>query len=357
MGYTDMKFYANLVALLMCLTSVAQANTTCPEPNTLVYPLGKLIEREALTLEFDFDQTANPEFGTQAYVEQRHDTVLANLAGKSPAEQDALLLGRLSWSTKGTIPLLGITAFAEAGLFDTYLDVLERHDMRTHAAALKTVRAAFPNWDTTADERYKQWNSGSQQLDPVLDAALRAQSWVFVNAQPTLLDKAEDILNGDPVYESYLVKRDQADTYELHTYMMQTISNCIQRYDTPRTADEALASVPQTIADLYVVDLFLLENGNGGMHQYIFNSTGALAPNLSDVMTRWGLFDQAQSVQEAMAHFPTPYPRETQTRRAIMAEFSSTTDNALNSGTWIGDDMGIWDKVQEIAIREGYWPQ
>jgi len=352
-----MKFHTSLVALLLCLASVAQADIACPEPHTLVYPLGEVIEREALRLEFDLNQTTYPELGTQAYIEQRRDTVLANLAGKSPAEQDALLLARLSWSTKGTIPLLGITAFSDAGLFDTYLDVLERHGMGTHATALKTVRVAFPNWDTTANERYKQWNLGSQQLDPILDAALRTQSRVFENAQPALLDKAEDILTGDPVYESYLAKRDQTDIYALHTYMMQTISNCIPRYDTPRTADEALASVPQTIADLHVVDLFLLENGNGGMHQYIFNSTGALAPNLSDVMTRWGLLDQAQSVQEAMAHFPMPYPRETQMRRAIMAEFSSTTDSALNRGIWIGDDTGIWDKVQEIATREGYWPQ
>ncbi len=103
--------------------------------------------------------------------------------------------------------------------------------------------------------------------------------------------------------------------------------------------------------------MFLLEVLNGGMHQYIFNSTGMMAPQLADIMTRWTLPEQAKAMQDALAYFPTPYPRDTQKRRDIMLKFDHVTDQAVNAGTWISDDPEIWEAVKTRAKEAGYWPQ
>ncbi len=238
-----MNLRTSVLVALTCLGSMTFAAETspCPETGSLTYPLGDVIQKEGLSLEFDFNKTEWPDYGSPAHIRQTRDTVLKNLSDKSPAERDALLLGRLSWSTIGTTPLLGITTSGDAGLFDTYLDVLERHGMAEHAGALKAVRAAFPVWNTSAQARYNQWNRGNQEFDAVLDAVLHRQSDVFRKAQPPLLDKAEDILSIDPAYDAYLDKRAKTDDWQLHTFMMAEIGSCLARYATPAEADAALA--------------------------------------------------------------------------------------------------------------------
>ncbi|WP_371226445.1 DMP19 family protein [Roseovarius sp. 2305UL8-3] len=347
------------LVVLTALANLANAeDSPCPAPHQVFYPLAEVIEREGLALEFDFAQTTYPDYGSPAHVRQQRDTVLRALEGKSVAERDALLLGRLSWSTKGTLPLLSITAFPEAGLFDTYLDVLERNGLEQHAAALRIARTGFPIWNTTAEERYAQWSDGKGNiLDPLLDTTLRAQSDAFLKAQPPLLDKAQALLEGDPSYPVYAAKLENVEAYDRHIYLMQQIGTCVPRYATPEQADTALAALPPILADLHVIDLFLLESGNGGMHQYIFNSAGMLAPQFADVLARWDLPEQEAAVRDAMAYFPAPYPRDTQRRRGIMQGFDRATDSALNDGTWISDDPAIWDAVEERAQAAGYWPQ
>jgi hypothetical protein len=139
--------------------------------------------------------------------------------------------------------------------------------------------------------------------------------------------------------------------------MMAEIGACMARYGTPAEADAALEVLDPVLAEFHVVDMFLLEALNGGMHQYIFNSTGMLTPQLAEVMDRWNLTDQASTVRNAMAYFPAPYPRDTKARREVMRGFDPETDDALNEGTWISDDPAIWEAVKTRAIEAGYWPQ
>ncbi|MFK7938296.1 MAG: DUF4375 domain-containing protein [Roseovarius sp.] len=354
-----MKSILAALATLAVLATplIAQDRPACPTPGAVVYPLDEVIEKTGLALEFNFTDDTYPDFGTPAHVAQVRRNVLANLEGKSQAERDALLLGRLSWSTIGTIPLLGITTMPDAGQFDDYLDVLTRNGMDQHATALRLTRDAFPNWNSSAQNRYRQWNDPQTGINAGLDAVLKEQSSALRLAQPPLLRAAQDILRPDPAFDSYLAQRDAADDWQKHTHMMAEIGACIGVYRTPEQADEVLREIDPTLADFHVVDLFLLEAGNGGMHQYIFNSTGMLAPHLADVLTRWELPDQAQAVRDTMAHFPQPYPRDTQERRAVMATFDNPKDDAVNLGTWISDDPQVWEKIRQVATKTGYWPQ
>ena len=351
-----MRATLTLFLLIITLASRAQA-ADCPRPGDVIFPLGEVIEKAGLSLEFDFTDKTYPPYGSPEHVAQIRRHVLANLEGKSQAERDAMMLGRLSWSTIGTIPLLGITVFTDAGQFDDYLDVLTRHDLTQHATALHLVKSSFPNWHRSAADRYKQWNDPDGGINPVLDHVLRTQSAAFKAAQPPLLKAAENILKTDPSYDSYLAQREGADDWRKHTHLMSEIGACLARYATPSEADAALSEIDPLLADFHVVDMFLLEALNGGMHQYIYNSTGMMAPQLADIMTRWELPEQAKAVQDTMALFPTPYPRDTQKRREIMLKFDEPTDDAANAATWISDDPEIWEAVKTRAMEAGYWPR
>ena len=50
--------------------------------------------------------------------------------------------------------------------------------------------------------------------------------------------------------------------------------------------------------------------GNGGFHQFFSNPTGVLAPEAAGAYRRLELPDLAEIVEEAMAFWGTPYPRE-----------------------------------------------
>lgn len=329
----------------------------CPEPGTLVYPMYSLLQTEGLSLEFDFSQTEYFDYGSPEDVAQNRETVLRNLEGKTEAERDALLLGRLSWSTQGTIPLLTITSMAEAGLFDIYLELLDRRGLTIQADALRTLRDAYPNWNTTARDRYYQWSDGKGKiLNPTLDAVAKEQSKRFVNAKPGLLETAQDILSTDPSFESYMAKREGIGDDVRLRYLFTEIGACVAHWGTVEEAQAALATLPQPLADLHMLDLMLLETGNGGFHQYVFNSTGTFAPDLVDTLTRLELDAHAKAVTDSLKVFSAPYPRETKSRRQIMQLFLKSQDRALNEATWIADDGATVDAAIALAKREGYWP-
>lgn len=334
------------------------AFASCPEPGAVRYPVSDVLQSAGISLQYDFSRSrSNHDYGSEAHVAEVRDTVLEALAGKSQAERDALLLGRLSFTTIGTIPLINVTTSVESGLFETYLDMLDRTELVEHAAALRGVRDAFPEWGTTAQERYYQWSDGKGRiLNPELDAALKAQSERFVNAEPSLLDRADEILRDDPAYAMYAEQRENMDAYQRYTYLMKQIGSCIARYETPEEADAALAAAPPLLADFHVIDLFLLESGNGGMHQYLFNSTGMLAPQLAEVFARWGLTEEAQAMEETLALFPSPFPRDRSARRAVFGGFTEAQHEAANAATWISDAPAIWEAVETRAKEAGYWP-
>ncbi|MEQ8254816.1 MAG: DUF4375 domain-containing protein [Roseovarius confluentis] len=331
---------------------------TCPAPHSLVYPLDDVLQSAAIALQYDFNDTSDAEFGSEAHLAQTRRNVLGNLVGKSQAERDALILARLDWSTTATVPMLTLTTTDHAWLFDVFLETLDRHDLHDHAAALRATRDAFPVWDTTARNRYEQWSDGRGQIrDALLDKALREQSHRFKSARPGLLQKAAVLLSDDPSFDDYMARRNNAPDDRKLYFMLDELAACVPVGHAFDPDPDALTRVPPTIADFYVIHMLMLESMNGGFHQYIFNSTGALAPDMIAALSRLGLPEHAQAAEKALAVFPAPYPRSTDDRRAIMRDFGQAQDNALYDATWIVDDGAIYDALQDLAQREGYWPR
>ncbi|MEL6543088.1 MAG: hypothetical protein AAFQ82_00575 [Myxococcota bacterium] len=122
-------------------------------PGELVYPLRRVIEAVAITLDVDYQRTEYPALGSPEHLAQIRGTVLSNLQGKSVSEQDALLLARLNFRTLGTVPLFAVTASWEACLFDVYAACLNRNRLHEKASAFEDAKAAFAAPDDAPDER------------------------------------------------------------------------------------------------------------------------------------------------------------------------------------------------------------
>jgi hypothetical protein len=78
---------------------------------------------------------------------------------------------------------------------------------------------------------------------------------------------------------------------------------------------KALASLPVEHRTLLVMDIFNAEFSNGGVHQFFFNSSGAVAPEVYDAFRELGLERQAAIYKRALDMFPGTYLRDIQKRR------------------------------------------
>jgi hypothetical protein len=59
---------------------------------------------------------------------------------------------------------------------------------------------------------------------------------------------------------------------------------------------------------------------NGGFHQFFSNSTGVLAPEALEAFRAMGQTELAGVLEEAIAFFPTPYPRVRDNRQDFLRE-------------------------------------
>jgi hypothetical protein len=67
---------------------------------------------------------------------------------------------------------------------------------------------------------------------------------------------------------------------------------------------------------LLVMDVFNDEFRHGGVHQFFYNSSGALAPDVHDAMLEFGMTQQAGIFKRGLDMFGKTYIRDTEQRRA-----------------------------------------
>lgn len=86
---------------------------------------------------------------------------------------------------------------------------------------------------------------------------------------------------------------------------------------------------------LLTVEIFNQEFENGGIHQFFFNSSGNIAPDVAVALDAMGLTRQADLVRRGMAMFKAPYPR----------------DRRLRDSTYIGvkNDEGFETGLAELT--------
>jgi len=101
---------------------------------------------------------------------------------------------------------------------------------------------------------------------------------------------------------------------------------------------QALASLPTEQHTLLVMDIFNAEFSNGGVHQFFFNSSGAVAPEVYEAFRELGLERQAAIYRRALDMFSGNYLRDMQKRR-----------DKFFAGEW-----GPWDERLQTLTDEFY---
>jgi hypothetical protein len=85
---------------------------------------------------------------------------------------------------------------------------------------------------------------------------------------------------------------------------------------------------------------------NGGLAQFFSNDTGVLAPEAAEACRELGLPVLASKVEEAMAWFGAPYPRDRGIREAALAEHAQ-----LNPSIYSPFDS-LDDIVSDLILEE-----
>ena len=354
-----------LVGLLMAV-QVARAQDVCPVAGPIDYPMREVLRADAAILSSAFFAAA-PFDDAQSVEELQRiasDGVLYRqviedgLNGVSPLERDLRLLALLDHDALGGNSLVAVTMEKPSGLFDLWLDVLDRRGLVGQAAALRKVQAAFPVWGIEARERYLGWSDGLGGIrDRDLDVVLAAQAVAFAGAQPSVLTAAEELLLQDAeVAAKYQRRRAATDDDALMARVMAVLVACQGDWRSVSEADAAFGKIPEPQADLVLMNAFLEESLSGSTHQYFTNSSGTMAPQLQAALLRAGLPEHAAAVQTGMGLIATDYPRDTEDRRRVMAGFDDEQDNKVYDLTLWAEDGAIHAAMIKLAKSANLWP-
>jgi hypothetical protein len=110
-------------------------------------------------------------------------------------------------------------------------------------------------------------------------------------------------------------ERPKADS-EGYWRILEPFWDKINIYDGPAVFLATYAAAPLVPRVLFAACFCESEVSNGGLHQFFTNSTGILAPEAVEAFRRVGFGAAAAILEEAMAFFDTPYPRDQEVRVA-----------------------------------------
>lgn len=147
--------------------------------------------------------------------------------------------------------------------------------------------------------------------------------------------------------------------------------------DDERQLARNLANLPKDQRTLLAMHVFNAEFGNGGVHQFFLNSSGAFAPEVYDAFIELGLDRQAAIFKRGLDLFGSRYERDTQRRQARFFDRPEWNDwdkklEALtdafyaldggmtvvqfNNGAAVEGGPGIWPAMAVYARNKGLLP-
>ena len=106
-----------------------------------------------------------------------------------------------------------------------------------------------------------------------------------------------------------------------------------------------LRAMPEPAQIIYPPYAAVAEIQNGGLAQFFDNPTGALAPEAVIGFKKLGLIELASIVEEAIAFFPEPFPRDWDERREIIDGFD---DEEADEDE---DENDYWSAMSTLTDR------
>ena len=296
--------------------------------------------------------------------EGEHAAALAQISALDPDIRALLWLCWLDdgWGRDGlhTFFLLSAGDFAPQ-----VLEALRHAQLEREAAVFAEAMALFgPHYpaDQSVREKPFAWSQPGRQLDAVttqpnapnaFDRALAAKATAF-GTRSALAQRIADYVERTPTLQAWAEKaRAELSDEQRLDWLLSQLS--------VRSGGDARAEIanwPAPYRQLILLNVFMAEVLNGGVHQFFYNSSGDLAPQVALALEEAGLPDHAATLRRALDQFGTPYPADNGARRA--SHFSkawSDWDEALNAFTEEFDDGTIVDKMMDIAQRGKLLPQ
>jgi Domain of unknown function (DUF4375) len=343
----------------VALAGPAVANP-CDPGARLDFPLSVVLRDEAT--QYTIDAIMADDVPPDADPIQPYATAyrlgLAERAAALPPDLSGLpYLIALSEVASYPDPLYSLLVAAQSAVLPEMIAAADRHGLPDEAKLLRVPLAVFPDWDAGPSARSAMLDGDG--LGALKEWAMDRSSRSLHAAAPRISAATEALIAGDPKLTAEYEARRQAvpPDRRIDHLVERLVAECLADWWTPEEADAAFAGMAQPQSDILILFFFLAESFNGSTHQYFYNSSGTMAPQLADLLDRIGLPDHADGIREGMAMFPAPYPRDTDARRDVMAGFTEAEDEALYALTIWADDSKVTEAMVRLAKDSGLMPQ
>jgi hypothetical protein len=352
------------LALVVGLTGSIASADICGEGAKVEFPLSEVLQDEALgylAKAFEMIDWTKADPQDMVVAEVEFAQVVAERSAALPralADLPYLLVVNHEATFPGALYVL--TFGTESTVLPEVVLALERQGLGPEAALARVPLMQFPDWAAGPGSRLQVLIDGGEawQSDP-REMAIAAAEQALHAASPKLQDHVQRMIASDPkIAAEYEALRQAAGPDRRVDHLIwEVMSACMASWWTPEEADAAFAGMAEAQRDVLLMHFFLAESFNGSTHQYFYNSSGTLAPQLAETLDRVGLPEHAAAIRKGMAMFPAPYPRDTDARRAVMARFSTAEDDALYELTAWADDGMILDAMAQVATKAGILPR
>jgi len=100
--------------------------------------------------------------------------------------------------------------------------------------------------------------------------------------------------------------------------LVEPVWDSLVQWDEIPAFQSAFAATEASARTLFGAHWLYSEVCNGGFHQFYWNSTGVLAPEAADAFAAIGMPRTAEIVRRTISWFPTPYPRNRESRIELL---------------------------------------
>jgi hypothetical protein len=355
------------IMMVNVLPGVAEAATGCDLEAMHHYPLTDVIKERAILFQYPivaFPEPGRvPNYSFDIMLDEQGEAkaraaLTRGLDTFKPIERPVLMLAA---SASWTEPYDGLSNFflLEQGVYiDDVLATLDAEGLKEHAALIREGRALFgADYGTQADRYNRLYDGHGNSLDPILEAKLKALSARY-RALPSILTAAVAHIDRSPelraIYGKLLAQAPEEARFD---YLAEGLWRCVNHYDAPEVVLDRLKSLPPPYANIIVARIFEAEMLNGAVEQFFFNSSGNFAPEVVSSLQAMGLSKHAEAVQEAIALFPRPYPRDLARRRDFMLAQGEDFAQRLEEITEVVDDGAIRQAMIRTAREADILPK
>jgi hypothetical protein len=250
---------------------------------------------------------------------------------------------------------------------------------REHALFAQAMALFGPTYPADNDVREK--NFGYASLDQPLNAFDHRMMEISrsFGSRAAFTDTMIAYVNRTPaLWQPIEAQRAQLGEMERLRYLNEALMSKIDIWqDSDAEVERRLAALPVEQRTLFAVAIFNAEFENGGVHQFFYNSAGAVAPEVHTALLELGLDRQAAIFKRALDMFGARFPRDMNQRRnryfshadwsSFDKQLSDLTDDfyALDGGpsvvrlggnTAIEGGPGLWSAMATYARAKKMLP-